>query len=338
MQHRVHWFLGFLWFCWFFGAAGSTAWSQELRKTDSGAPGAPGALLWKKSSLPSSFLSGSLSGLAPDPLLAKPAAAPCSELFAFDPRAEELAALVANRPPRIERSALDGASEAEQRFHGLPGGIVLGLPARPADELLGSLGGATLARDGSGRLLLRLLTGRALLLPALDPDELHSCLAFVSAVDASDALVDCMYGVTHLARAFEGTRLGPLLVGADQTPHRLFPESSRWKSLILDSEVSFEPLGDALLLHAALELRFYEEQGSGSGASARVLTLAVPAPGCACATRSACATLVGPTPACSGELQQLSRTLAPIAELAAWIGFLRWAKASDPAGFAALSR
>ena len=302
------------------------AWSQELGPADSGSAG---AFLWKGRAGPPSALSAATpAGLLPGPAV-KPVPDLESGLFVFDPRAEELSALVAHRPPRIERDDLEGASEARQRFHGLPGGIVLGLPALPAAPLLGALAGARLVRDGAGRLVLQLSPERTWLLPAVDAGTLQACLAFVAAADGSDALVDCMFGVTHLAPAFEGTPLAPLLVSADQTPHRVFPESSRWKSLIVDRGVSFEARGATLFLDAALELRFYEEPRGGSGASARVLTLALPGPeGCTCLRRGAC----------SAGAPELSRALAPVVELAAWIGFLRWARASDPAGFAELLR
>jgi hypothetical protein len=73
----------------------------------------------------------------------------------------------------------------------------------------------------------------------------------------------------------------------------------------------------ALVLDADLEVRFYLD---GRGWARRLLTVGV-----------AGASWVGP------RLERdLGDELAPLAELAGWIGFLRWAERVDPEGSARL--
>ena len=231
-----------------------------------------------------------------------------------DAPVEELAALLAKEPPPVSRETLEGPGEELQRYHALPGGIVLGLRARAAGS---ELGGARLEGGLASGLGLRLADGRFLRAPAFDAAELATCARF--AAQRLDGLVDLASGwgvPPRLAPAVAGSALEPLLVRMDALPHRLLPETRVWKSLIVDRDVRLEVAGEALVLAADLEVRWY---GDEAGLARRVLTLDAPAD------------LVGPrmTP-------DLGAELAPLAEVAGWLGFLRWAAHADPAGFARL--
>lgn len=231
-------------------------------------------------------------------------------LFGYDKRAEDLALLFAKEPPRILRAELEGQPEAEQRFHGLPGGIVLGLQARPP----GAIEGARIVADDARRLFLCLPGGARLACPPIDPATLAACIEFVTAGADSDTLVDLLFGQPRLAPAFAGTPLDPLLVRMDRVPHRVYPLSSKWKSLIVDRDAAFEIQGEALLLRAELEVRFYDAE---SGWAQRLFTLD--------ASRGSAPQMKEP---------DLAAELAPLADLAAWIAFLRWAAANDARGLA----
>src|SRR5262245_21357365 len=61
-------------------------------------------------------------------------------VFELDPAiGEAIAAQLALTPPPVSREFLDGPTEDLLRYHGLPGGIVLGLVAEPAGELVPAL-------------------------------------------------------------------------------------------------------------------------------------------------------------------------------------------------------
>ncbi len=238
-----------------------------------------------------------------------PTPAPELGVTPLAPTADEgLAATLAVAPPPVKRAALEGASEGLHTIHGVPGGIVLGLDARAQGALETQLVGAHIARGAEGALELRLADGRVLRCPAIAPEVLGACLAFVRA--KRDALIDLARGTgqpPRLAAAFRGTSLEARLVHLDGVPHRERPETRAFKSLILDRTTSFEARGDELVLSAELEVRLYADDGAGR--AHRTGTL---------------------------EAGALSAELAPLAELAAWLGFLRRMERLDPAGFAAL--
>jgi hypothetical protein len=234
-----------------------------------------------------------------------------------DPHVEALATLLAVQPPRISRDDLDGGSESQLRYLGLPGGIVLGLAARPIGELGATPSGALLTRDGEQQLVLALADGRVLRCPSIEPSSLRACLDFVTAT-RSDAVIDIAFGRPRLAPAFAGTALESHLIALDRLPHRRFPEARAWKSLIVDRDVRCEARGNELVLSADLEVRFYVT-GEDLGTAQRLLTLDVPG-GARAGTDS------------------LDAELAPLAEIAAWIGFLRWAAIQNGPAVTALRR
>ena len=235
---------------------------------------------------------------------------------------ETLAGRLAVRPPPVSREGLDGAAEEHAAYGRVPGGIVLGLVARADGGLAAELAGARLVRGESCPIELRLASGRVLRAPAIEPRALDALLAFVAS--GRDALVDLESGASRRARlapALAGGALEELLVRMDAVPHRRMPETRAWKSLIVDRDARFEARGNELVLAADLEVRLYLDEG-GSGRARRASTVEVPAPG-----------FVGPRTTGS---ELLAAELAPLAELAGWIGFLRRAAELDPAGFAAL--
>ncbi len=239
-----------------------------------------------------------------------------SSFFDLGVSDEELVALFAVEPPPISRELLDGNGEEFLRYHGLPGGIVLGRVARGTGELSGA------RVEGSAELgiALHLADGRVVYCPGFAPDALRACLAFTA--QELDALVDILSldgAVPRLAPAFAGSPLAPLLVRMDGMPHLVLPETRTWKSLIVDREARCEVRGTELVLTADLEVRFYV-QGSGSGWARRARTV------------EALATdFIGPRSALD-----LADELAPLAEIAAWLAFLRLAEELDPSGVAAL--
>jgi len=241
-------------------------------------------------------------------------------VFALDPAAgEAIAARLAPDPAPISREFLDGSAEELVRFHGLPGGIVLGRVARPVAELASELDGARIERTPEGGLALRLADGTVLRGPAIPLDTLRACLEFLAG--GSDALVDLQgaYDPPKLAPAFAGSAVAPLLVRMDGVPHATLPMTRAWKSVIVDREVRVRRAGDELVLAADLEVRFYDDP-DGSGRARRVGTIDVLG-----------VDFVGPRPA-----DDWSVALAPLAELAGWLGFLSWAARTDAVGVAAL--
>jgi hypothetical protein len=234
---------------------------------------------------------------------------------AGDDLAEELAARIAVEPPPVSRATLEGTGERSQRFRALPGGIVLGVSASVDPALTG----ARIERHGPA-LALRLADGREARWPALARESLRACVEFAS--QRLDGLVDLSVGLgdaPRLAPAFAGGELGARLVLMDALPHRLLPETRPWKSVIVDRAVRVELREDTLAFAAELEVRFYDD-GAGSGWARRVCRLDVPGPD-----------FVGPR-----ATPDLGRELAPLAEVAGWLGFLRWIAGVDPAGFDAL--
>jgi hypothetical protein len=237
---------------------------------------------------------------------------------AREARGSGIEGLLVTEPPPVARETLEGSAETLQRYDGLPGGIVLGLEARPQGELAAASDGARIRGSVADGLELLLADGRVLRAPRIAPERLVACIAFAGARD--DALVDLHLGANgepRVAAAFAGSALQDELVALDRVPHRELPETTAWKSLIVDREVRMDAREGALALDADLEVRFYLD---GRGWARRLLTVGV-----------AGASWVGP------RLERdLGDELAPLAELAGWIGFLRWAERVDPEGSARL--
>ena len=227
---------------------------------------------------------------------------------------EVLESVLAVEPYPIRRETLEGEGESLHRHASLPGGIVLGLEATVPAELAG----ARLARDAAGTLGLELGPGAGFVrVPALSSQTLRACARFVR--DGLDGVIDLWAPAVapRLAPAFQGSELAELLVRMDHVPHTVLPDTRAWKTLIVDRAARLELRGGELVLAADLEVRCYDQAG---GWARRVRSIDAPA-----------ADFVGPRASADrgGEL-------APLAEIAAWLGFLRWAARADPRGFAAL--
>lgn len=228
---------------------------------------------------------------------------------------EEVMTLFAVEPPPVSREFLDGSGD-HLRYHGLPGGIVLGRVARCTPEL----SGARIEGNAELGIALRLADGRSAHCPRLEPATLRACLAFTA--QELDALVDIVpfgSGAPRLAPAFAGSPLAPLLVRMDGTPHRVLPETRVWKSVIVDREARCEVRGTELVLSADLEVRFYFE-GDDTGRARRARTV-----------EALGTDFIGPR--VEGDM---AGELAPLAEIAGWLAFLRLAEELDPSGMAAL--
>jgi len=222
-------------------------------------------------------------------------------------------------PPPISRETLEGKTEGLHAYEGVPGGVVLGLEACAVGALEGELAGARLEANEAMQLVLRLADGRTLTCPALAPERLRACLAFTA--QRLDGVVDLTAAEgapARVAPAFAGSELEALLVRMDRIPHGVRPETRAYKTLIVDRAVRLAACGDELVLSADLEVRLYV--GDGSGWARRAGMLAVIG-----------ADFIGPR--CADDL---SAELAPLSELAAWLGFLRRIERVDPAGIAAL--
>jgi len=229
---------------------------------------------------------------------------------------EEIIALFAPEPPPVTRAELEEGGAGALRYHGLPGGIVLGCVARAPAELAG----AHLSGSVEQGLALELVDGRRITCPPIAPATLRAALAFTAQpVDALVHLVRFRGVAPRVAPAFAGSALEPLLVRQDALPHRVMPETRVWKSLIVDREVRCTLRGTELVLTADLEVRFYADLGD-TGAALHAHT-----------AEALASDFVGPR-----TTPDLADELAPLAELAGWLGFLRLAAELDPQGLAAL--
>ncbi|HEX6882959.1 MAG TPA: hypothetical protein VF530_06235 [Planctomycetota bacterium] len=231
---------------------------------------------------------------------------------------EQIIALFAPEPPPVTRAELEEGGAGALRYHGLPGGIVLGCVARAPAELAG----ARLSGSVEQGLALALADGRRIACPPIEPATLRAALAFTAQpVDALVHLVPFAGVAPRVAPAFAGGALEPLLVRLDALPHRVMPETRVWKSLIVDRAARCTLRGTELVLTADLEVRFYAKLGD-TGQALHAHT-----------AEALASDFVGPRTA-----PDLSDELAPLAELAGWLAFLRLAAELDPQGIAALRR
>lgn len=240
---------------------------------------------------------------------AAPTAMPTS-LQLVPVQGEDLAAIVAVEPAPVSRELLEGGAESLHRYQALPGGIVLGLTARVPAEL----SGARITRE-NGRFCLT--TGeRFLALPPIDEAALRGLVAFVDA--RGDALVDLLPASrtpTRVAAALTGSGLEDRLIRMDGVPHARLEWTQGWKTLIVDREPQVLVHGDELRLAADLETRTYADTPNGS--IQRVATV-----------EALAVTTCGPRVAAD-----LGTELAPLAEIAGWLGLLRWIREHDPEGW-----
>jgi hypothetical protein len=101
----------------------------------------------------------------------------------------------------------------------------------------------------------------------------------------------------------------------DALPHARLPWTRGHKTLIVDREPRVLVTEGTLHLTADLEVRAYDD--TTTGATRRVATLAALSP-----------LTIGPRLGLD-----LAPDLAPLAELAGWLGLLRWIRRTDPAGW-----
>lgn len=297
---------------------GGASWAQSAQLASGEGEGFLGyrrALVWRE---PAALAS---TGVEPATARAQLGSAELGGArFDVGAEADALAALLLVEPPAVTRATLDGAGEELQRFHGLPGGIVLGLEASVGAELAAACAGARLEGTPGSGLALRLADGRRLALPGIAAEELGALLEFRAG--GSDALVD-LHGPWVEPRLAPALAHGPLadeLVRLDRVPHTLRPETRAWKTLIVDRAVRVEASGNALRLAADLEVRLYAPEDARAGWAVRGGAL-----------EAAGAGFVGPR-----TEADLGTELAPLAELAGWLGFLRWAERLDPRGMVEL--
>ncbi len=205
----------------------------------------------------------------------------------------------------VRREKLDDGSPVA--FDDLPGGILFGLVARPQILL------PEARVYASGSRIEVFASGTTYALPAEDPDLLASCLAFAEEGRADQALVDILAnGMVLMAPEFRDTRAGLALIHCDRVPHMRMPSLAFTKSVIVDRDVrlTLDLATGELRPQADLEVRFYREVEDPialTGLSAKCTT-ALPASGA------------------------LAAELSAAAEVAAWIGFFRWALQVDPEG------
>jgi hypothetical protein len=214
--------------------------------------------------------------------------------------------LRARRAP-VSRAAVDGlGGPVPIAFEDLPGGVLLGLVARPEFTLV-----EPRIRMASGRL--EVTDGaRAYPLPAADEAFLRACLAFASSERVDQAAIDIRStGAIHLAPEFVDTPTGLDLIRCDGVPHRRRPDRLWAKSLIVDraARLVLDPETGEARPEAELEVRFY--------------TAAWSLPGARCLERAAA----------EGALRA---ELADCERIAAWVAFFRWARSVDPDGVARL--
>jgi len=238
-----------------------------------------------------------------------------------------LALLRGRSPAPIEREDLERSPVEGPGFDALPGGIVLGLTAVPQ----GDWSGARVSVDDRG-LSLVLGDGTGYRLPEAPWETLAVCLAFSADGAASDAVVDICERQVHLAPAFEGTGLARVVERADRAPLEFLPSWGE-KAMIVYRRVTFgidrEQPGRLELL-AELEIRLFVARDSWTSVRrARCVATYPLERGADGVTRLAGAPL--------GTFHEpLVERVQPIAELAALIGFFRWVRERDPAGFVSL--
>jgi hypothetical protein len=223
-------------------------------------------------------------------------------------------------PAGVRRESLDPAGEAELAFEDVPGGIVFGRVARPAEDWAG----ASLRRDAGGGLVLVTDGGAEVALPAAEPSLVSAALAFANVGASGEWLIDIgAAGEVRLARELVDTAAGLVAVRADLLPHFFLPIAVDNKSVIVDRDVRFRraPDGASVLFEADLELRYYRPEvrpGEDLGAD-RVGTIPLD-----CRTDPATGRPRVSAPEGRG-LALIAERLPDAAQLAGWIGFFRWA-------------
>ncbi len=235
----------------------------------------------------------------------------------------------ARSPSVMTRSRLEAPNEADLSFAEVPGGIVLGLPARP---LFGDRRAVALV-ERDGELALALEDGGNLALPRVSSAILHSSLRF-AAEGTGHWVVDVdAGGSVLLAREFVDTEAGLVAVRADISPLFFLPAGVGVKSNLVDRDVriALAPDGASARFEADLELRFYRPQ-RGIGAldtdedgAARISAYPLVQTGIDANGRPL---LVAP-PETGERGRLLVGNLSDLAELAGWIGFFRWAAAAE---------
>jgi hypothetical protein len=237
-------------------------------------------------------------------------------------------------PGVVTRPKLEG--DEALAFGEVPGGIVLGLAARPAT---GTLEARSLRAAEGGALSLELADGRRLALPEAEPSLVLACLRFATE-GAGHWLIDLgAGGEVLLARELVDTRAGIVAVRSDLGPLYFMPSGVGVKSTLVDRDVRLvagaaDGAAASLRFETDLELRFYRpsrrdgETTAGLGGDAeRVLTAVF---------RHAGPADVEHRLAAPPELERPGRLLAghlgELADLAGWVAFFRWAAANEVAG------
>ena len=228
----------------------------------------------------------------------------------------------------VERVHLESGADALPAYDTLPGGVVLGHGATPT----GHFDGARLELRGKNLFLVR-ADGIALQVPAGDIESTCAALAFAMRAEPSEVVVDIRYDGVRLAPEFAGTRWAEVVERADRAPQAHLSKLIGYKTMIVDRAVGFEQdpqVPGRLRLSANLEIRAYRPHDTLYRISVphRVASIVV--------ERSDDGSLHATGVPDSASAAKLVADLEPLSELAALVGFFRWARLQDPAGLADL--
>jgi hypothetical protein len=228
--------------------------------------------------------------------------------------------------PEPPSATVDDLLRGGAIFESLPGGILFGQTA--AGEAGWS--GSRLVIGPDERVLMISTDGRRRArLPAVGLADLRPCLEFALRTNPSQSVVhiDATRRVS-LAPEFVDSAVGLRLIESDTGPFRHVPDTRAQKSLLFDRAVRFDVGADGdLRFHVVVDVWFVVPDPDGRARPVLTLQYATSErnpnrlePG----TMEGRTQLVGPD-----ALEALGRAIAPAARYAAWIGFFRWAQASD---------
>jgi hypothetical protein len=228
--------------------------------------------------------------------------------------------------PEPPTATVDDLLRGRATYEGLPGGILFGQTAQGES----GWNGARIVVGPDERLLMISPDGhRRARLPATSLADVRPCLEFALRTNPSQSVVDI--DITRriaMAPEFVDSAAGMRLVEADAQPFRHVRETGAPKSLLFDRSVRFrvDPDGD-VRFHVVLDVWFVAP--AHDGRARPVLTLQFET-----SERNPAALEPGPMEGrafgvTEPSRQALARGVAPAARYAAWVGFFRWARASD---------
>jgi len=243
----------------------------------------------------------------------------------------ELGEVGAAETTTLLRSSVDPTAGSRMTFESVPGGVVFGLSARFSDpQVEREWRGSRLERGDAG-WTLRSSNGRFLVLPTETASFVSAAYAFASNREAGDWLVDIAAGgEIHLSYPLKDSDAGMVVARADLAPQLCMPIYAGGKSLIVDRDVRMSVAGERLAFEADLEVRFYrpERNPGGEELAGRVGTVPLR---CEVNPETGVASLIAPE---GPRLELMASYLERLSGLAGWVGFFRWARASEVEGLA----